>query len=187
MRFRRLIFVLLIAALPLALLAQEGSGIGAVQQQPKPVQKERRVYKLDYSIVELDNGKKTDSKDYTMLVDNTRPGRLRVGTKVPIQAGPQGSLQYMDVGVNFDARITDISESVVGVSTTAQFTSLIATAAGPSKEGDRGSYVGGPILRNYSSENEMGVPLGKQVVLFTADEPNSKRSFQILLTASAVR
>lgn len=189
MKFRRLFFVLMVAALPLALLAQQGSGMGAPPpQEPKQAPKERHVYKLDYTIVELENGKKTDSKDYTMLVDNTRVGRLRVGTRVPIQTGPQANVQYMDVGVNFDARVTDISETLVGVSTTADFTSVIAGPTAPAKEGDRSNYVGGgPILRSYRSENEMALPLGKQAVLFTADEPNSKRSFQILLTASAVR
>ena len=93
--------LLLIAALalPLSLFAQEQKQ--EKKQEPKPEAARAaaapveagRVYKLDYLLSELESGKRTDAHEYSMLVDAERPGKLRVGNRVPVSANP-GQWQY---------------------------------------------------------------------------------------------
>ncbi len=49
------------------------------------------------------------------------------------------------------------------------------------------SATGQPTVRNFRTENEVALPYAKPTVLFTLDEPNSKRTFQIQVTATKVR
>ena len=44
-----------------------------------------------------------------------------------------------------------------------------------------------PVVRQFRAESEVLLPFGKPTVLFTLDEPNSRRSFQVQVTATRVR
>lgn len=176
--------IALIVVLPLSLLAQE-----APKQPPPP--KPTHVYKLDYVLTELEGGKKTDSKDYTLLLEGDRTGRLRVGSRIPVAtAGSQTSStwQYMDLGVTIEATALPGSptDSTLGLRTRVEVSSIAMPAAESGKAGAIGSPTQ-PIIRNFTGESQVTVPFNKPTTLFTLDEPNSKRSFQVQLTATEIR
>jgi hypothetical protein len=171
--------IALIVILPLALLAQEA---------PKPAPpKPTHVYKLDYVVSELDAGKKTDTKEYTLLLDGDRTGRLRVGTRIPVAiSGPNPQWQYMDLGVTIEATAMTTSETSLGLRTRVEVSSI----AMPTAESGKAATIGSPtqpIIRNLTGESQVTVPFNKPTTLFTLDEPNSKRSFQVQLTATEIR
>lgn len=191
MFMRTLLIALLALVLPLS--AQEQR-----QEQRKPearteavpkAEEAGRAYKLNYVISEFDAGKRTDSKEYSMVLEGSRVGRVRVGTRVPIlrfanKPEEPPSVQYIDIGVNIDANTRHVSDSAVWVRSNLNVSSVIA----PTGEADKTKATSlQPVIRNFSSENEVTVPVGKPVVLFVLDEPNSRRSFQVQVTATRVR
>lgn len=182
-------FVVFALALPLA--AQEPA------KPPRP----RQVYRLDYVIAELEGGKRVDAKDYSMQIDNdNRLGKFRVGSRVPIanSAGANPTFQYMDVGVNIDANVRDETADSIGLRTIADVSSVVIQRAESARVRAENVPENAPvaevvidrqqpIVRHFRGESETLVPLGKQVTLFNVDEPNSKRAFQILVTATKVK
>jgi hypothetical protein len=172
--------IALIVILPLALLAQEA---------PKPAPpKPAHVYKLDYLLTELEGGKKTDSKDYTVLLDGDRKtGRLRVGTRMPVATGAgEAKWQYMDLGVTIEANTQSATDTSLGLRTRVEVSSI----ARPAAESGKAATIGAPaqpIIRNFTGETDVTVPFNKPTTLFTLDEPSSKRSFQVQLTATEIR
>jgi hypothetical protein len=173
--------IALLVILPLALLAQEA---------PKPAPpKPTHVYKLDYVLTELDGGKKTDSKNYTLLLDGDRTGRLRVGTRIPVaMTAPETKWQYMDLGVVIEAtaRPGSLTDNTLGLRTRVEASSIATPTAESGKAATIGSLAQ-PIVRNFTGESDVTVPFNKPTTLFTLDEPNSKRSFQVQLTPTEIR
>jgi hypothetical protein len=179
--------IALIVILPLSLLAQEA---------PKPAPpKPTHVYKLDYVVSELDAGKRTDTKEYTLLLDGDRTGRLRVGTRIPVTvgtsidaAGGRPQYQYMDLGVIIEAtgRPGSLTDNTLGLRTRVEVSSIAMPAAESGKAATIGLSTQ-PIVRNFTGESDVTVPFNKPTTLFTLDEPNSKRSFQVQLTATEIR
>jgi hypothetical protein len=171
--------IALLVILPLALLAQEA---------PKPAPpKPTHVYKLNYVLTELEGGKKTDAKDYTVLLDSGRTGRLRVGTRIPVAIGAgEAKSQYMDLGVVIEATTQSATDTSLGLRTRVEVSSI----AMPTAESGKATTISAPtqpIIRNFTGESEATVPFNKPTTLFTLDEPNSKRSFQVQLTATEIR
>jgi len=172
--------IALLVILPLALLAQEA---------PKPAPpKPAHVYRLDYLLTELEGGKKTDSKDYTVLLDGDRKtGRLRVGTRMPVATGAgEAKWQYMDLGVTIEANTLSATDTSLGLRNRVEVSSIVMPTAESGKASTLGSPTQ-PIIRNFTGESEVTVPFNKPTTLFTLDEPSSKRSFQVQLTATEIR
>lgn len=172
--------VLLIAALalPLSLFAQEA------KKEPA-----HNVYKLDYVIAELEGGKRVEAREYSMLVEEnpvmppTKWGRLRVGNRIPV-AGSPTAFNYTDVGVNIDAFARQVTgSSALGLNTKVEVSSVVLGVG----QGEKlPTAPGQPTFRNFRTESDVVVPLGKPTVLFALDELNSKRSFQVQVTATLV-
>lgn len=72
----------------------------------KPTE-EPKYYHLDFVVKELESGKVINTRSYTTTVaTGAGTSVIRSGTKVPISTSgdAQGSLTYLDVGVNIDCR-----------------------------------------------------------------------------------
>src|ERR1039457_1599393 len=80
------------------------------------------VLRLEYTFVETDGAKKISSRTYTLTVEGGKQGRMRVGSRVPY-IGKDQAPQYMDVGVNLDARTTMV-ENAVRLYTTFEMSSV---------------------------------------------------------------
>lgn len=191
-----LLRMLLIATLALPLFAQT-----AQERKAGSPGFDGPVYKLEYIIAELQGGKRISAQDYSMLVQGAEPvrarwGKVRVGTRVPIETGTKAGetqFQYMDVGVNIDAYCAPVQDTTnVLVETKVEVSSVVTE-----KQPAIGTGIGGlaepktlsrqPTMRNFRTESLTTLPLGKQTLLFSLDEPNSNRAFQVLVTATHVR
>jgi hypothetical protein len=140
-------------------------------------------YRLDFKISELEDGKKLNSRSYTLLIYPHETGKLRIGTQVPIQAG-EGKFTYTDVGQNIDCQVRSETERMVGVNVDMDFSNFGSTeqlkTAG-------GATSGNPVLQRFRITTRTDLELGKPTVINTFDDPSSKRTYQIEVTATRVR
>lgn len=177
------VFLIVSLAFALPLAAQEPRKVDTQVRVPAEVP----VYKLDYKIVELDAGKRVDARDYTLLASADRRTSVRVGNRVPIVTAPRPdappAIQYMDIGVRIDSNAREASDSSILLQTQMEVSSVVL----PATDAERAKVAGQPVVRNFNVSSDVVVPFGKPVVLFTSDEPSSKRSYEIHVQATKVR
>jgi hypothetical protein len=140
-------------------------------------------YRLDFKINEFEDGKKLNSRTYTLLIYPHELGKLRIGTQVPIPTG-EGKFTYTDVGQNIDCQVRAETERMVGVNVDMDFSYFGTTeqlrAAG-------GAPTGSPVLQRFRITTKTDLELGKPTIINMFDDPSSKRNFQIEVTATRVR
>jgi len=141
------------------------------------------TYKMAFSIYELQDGKKINQRDYSLLVEANERGAntLKIGTKVPIDTGKE-SYTYTDVG--FELRCSagetvnnKLEVSVdIGISNFAIPEQNTAPRAGESR----------PVLRAVTQRVSAVVNPGKPQILTSMDDVNSTKRIQVELTATKV-
>jgi len=147
------------------------------------------AYRVDFSINEMEDGKKINTRQYSM---NSRSGdwnEIKIGTRVPVEsAGNEGKtdfqFQYLDVGTNIRCRLTDQADMTsmsdgIMVSATADVTNF----ATPDQQGQRLP----PAIRQLRISASTIAPLGKPMVVGVVDDPNSKRQFQLEVMVTKLR
>ena len=157
--------------------AQESARGSETQAKPSD------SYRIEFTVNEMDNGKKINSRSYSMQIRaETVPKwtdwkRLRVGSQVPI-AG-EGGIQYTyrDVGMQIDCRLMPLVEGKVAVATTWDYSSL---GAGP------GTDAPHPVIRHVRSEVEATVPLDKPTVISEVDDVASTRRYVFEVKAAKI-
>jgi len=148
----------------------------AAQEPPKEPEaklKPAESYKVEFTVSELDSGKKINSRSYSIQIraeaipkwSDTK--RLRVGSRVPISTGNHG-FQYMDVGMNIDCRLLPMGNGKVAVGTNVEYSSL---------EGVPAHETENPVIRNVRSDVEAIVSLDKPTVLAEIDDVASTHRF----------
>jgi hypothetical protein len=145
-------------------------------------------YKVEFTVNELDGGKKINSRSYSMQmlaqpIPNRQPPwsetkRLRVGSKVPYATGTESKgVQYMDVGMDIDCRLMPMGNGKVGIGTAWEYSSL---------GGEQGHDTQNPVVRHVRSEVEAVVPLDKPTVISEVDDVASTHRyvFEVKVTKS---
>ena len=166
-------FTLLIACalLPMA-KAQDKPATTAAAPTQTPVD----AYHLDFSLNELQNGKKINSRQYSMNVSNdSSPKTLKIGTRVPVD-GENGKFDYIDVGTSITAQMVSW-QTPLGVDIYVD----ISNFANPD-EVLHGN--GRPLLRQMRISGRMPVVLNKPMVVGSVEDPNSDHQFQLEVTVT---
>src|SRR5215472_11678403 len=57
------------------------------------------AYRLDFSLNELENGKKVNARQYSMNLNTGDDNQIKIGTRVPFEQA-KGEMQYLDVGTS---------------------------------------------------------------------------------------
>ncbi len=138
-------------------------------------QREVGAYHLDFSINELADGKRINSRKYSMnITDEGKSKELKIGTRVPIET-ESGKFDYLDVG-------TSITVQLVSWQTPLSLDVIvdISNFATP-EDATRG---GRPILRQIRISTRTPIVLGKPVIAGSVDDPNSNHQFQLEITAT---
>jgi len=144
-------------------------------EEAKPVS----VYRLDFALNESDDGKRINSRHYSM---NVAPGystsnEIKIGSRVPIEA-KQGEMQYIDVGTNIWARFAERGEALQ-----MEVRAELSNIANPEQEG----HMSAPILRQLKISASTVATPGKPTVLGVVDDPNSKHQFELEVTVTRIR
>jgi hypothetical protein len=166
------LFLMGCASLPLA-AAQDTAKGKEEEVQLKPTDS----YKVEFTVNEMDNGKKINSRSYLMLARAdalpkwTNRQQLRVGSKVPIPVGTgTGVVQYQDVVMYIDCRFLPMGNGKVTIDITWDYGSFgieegIAHGTQP------------PVLRQVRSSVEAVVPIDKPTVIAEMDDGTSTHRF----------
>ena len=153
----------------------EGEGKTKSQSWDKPLEE----YHLDFSINEMEDGKKINTRQYSMNLATNEGNEIKIGTRVPVES-KEGEFQYLDVGTNIFARIGELrgqTELTVRAET--------SNFAVPEPNLDKRDLH--PILRQLKMGGTVLLPLSKTIVMGSADDPNSKRQFQLEVTVTKLK
>ena len=155
--------------------AQEAAKEGETQLKPSD------SYKVVFSVSELDNGRKINLRNYSMLIRAeavpkfTSKKNLRIGSRVPYSTSTgtgttSNSIQYQDVGMNIDCRLMPMGNGNVVVDTNWDYMT-VADEQGA----NHGTLP--PVFRQVRSSVEAFVPLDKPTVLAEMDDVASTHRY----------
>lgn len=147
----------------------------------------RETYRLDYTITEMEDGKKVNSRTYSVMCEDegsqTR-GVLKVGSRVPVATGPTApggggaSFTYLDLGMNIEARLSNLADQLSLQSEVEM--SSVADSTVPNQ-------ASAPVIRQLRVNTNNAIIPGKPVVISTADDVASHRQFQIQVVATKLK
>jgi len=166
----------LAAAVVLALVLTGVRSLSWAAQEPTKDESQPKSmdsYKVEFFVSELANGRKINSRSYSMQIGAeaspkwTDVKRLRVGSRVPINVGAN-QIQYQDVGMNIDCRLQSMSNNKVGINTTWEYSSLA---------GEQPHNAATPTFRNVRSDVAAVVPLDKLTVISEVDDVASTNRY----------
>jgi hypothetical protein len=179
-------FAILTMSLALETLAQDST---PAPEPAKASQGPVHFYHLDFVVQELgSDGKPTNSRSYaaTVSTDNRDRGTsIRTGSKIPIATGSSSSSsivntqwQYVDVGVNIDARNTREIGRQLSLDLVTDVSSVAAS---------NDANLHQPVIRQNKWQAGVLIPIGKATVVFTSDSLDSKGSVQVVVTATPLQ
>lgn len=141
----------------------------------------RQSYRLTYTITDNDNGKRTGSQSYSLVVVPGEKTYFTQGNKVPIVTGNSSQensnelsqVQYLDVGLHIEATLEG---------------GRLHTKVEQSSLAEEKSGVGtqDPIVRQTVLDGMLTLEKGKPVVLGSLDVPGGARRQQIEVVAEAI-
>src|SRR6266446_205021 len=141
------------------------------------------AYRLDFSINEVDDGKKINTRQYSMNLSAGDNNEIKIGTRVPVEA-KQGEFQYIDVGTSIWCRLRDRHDVVwLGNDLLLNVRGEISNFALPEQQGQQVR----PVLRQLNINASTLAVLGKPMIVGSVDDPNSKRQFQLEVTVTTPR
>lgn len=145
---------------------------------PRP-QKPAATYKLDFTLSELEDATRLNTRSYSLLLEEDSWGRTRIGTRIPLSMGEGKGIQYMDVGFSLDARLNQ-REGDLRLELRLEVNSFVPVEGEAARSRE-------PVLRNLRSELAASITPGKPTLLTTVDELSSRRRFQVEVTATRIR
>ena len=158
--------------------------------------------KVQIVITELEGDKKIKSLPYTLYInapdapDWKSSGfvKLRVGSRVPVYTGgTAGSMTYLDVGTNMDARSAYTGEGRLLLQmkierswVEGEVSVPVAKSDGSASETSSGHFRE-PIIRNFTSELDLKLREGQSVESIMATDPLSGKVLKIDVSFTIVK
>jgi hypothetical protein len=147
--------------------------------------KPKKTYRLTYTVTEMDGTRRIGAQHFAMVLIPGQRTTLNESSKVPIATGvpPQTNFNYIDVGMTFDATVTELGKGVRLQSKVTQ------AGVGTPEESTSDATTNRPVVtRNASLEGASFLTLGKPMVLGSVDLPGSTRHLEVeALMEEAVR
>jgi hypothetical protein len=171
------------AILAIALVGWVAASAPAQDTAPKTssapqAQVTQRPYRLDFTLTELESGKKIDTREYSM---NLSPagggGRVQIGTRVSTGTKADGTPQYIDIGTLLIGMLY-MRDGALMMNANCDVSSIVPDAA---------KVDGRPVLRTLTISNSTAVVEGKTVLVGTADDPDSKHEFELEVTVTEMK
>jgi type II secretory pathway component GspD/PulD (secretin) len=162
--------------------------LALAQKIIRDLDRPKKTYRLTYTMTEMDGGKRVGTQHFAMIVVGGQRTVLKQGSKVPVAtgtynagastAGTQTQFTYLDIGMNFDATLTEIAGG-------AMLKSKVEQSA--VTEDKTISGVNEPVIRQTSLEGTSMLTLGKPMVLGSVDVPGSTRHTDVEVVMEEVK
>jgi hypothetical protein len=154
--------------------AKQDAESAAAAEREKPV----HAYRLDFSVNELEDGKRINTRQYSLNLNADDANEIKIGTRVPVESGHE-QFQYMDVGTSIWCRIGERPDGIP-LSVRADISNFAIPDQGTGHESR-------PVVRQFKiNASTLALP-GKPMVVGSVDDPNSKRQFQLEVTVTKLR
>jgi hypothetical protein len=135
---------------------------------------EQKYFHLDFVVKEVEAGKTVNSRAYAMTILTGRDrSSIRSGAKVPLPGSAPP--QYVDVGTNIDCSEARELQDELALTVTAEVSTTADSTGTP------------PFIRQVKWNSPVLVPLRKPTIIFSSDDPSSKRQMQLELTATPMK
>ena len=173
--------------------APDGTKAATAASQDNPQDNARRhdnniePYRLDFSFNELEDGKKINTRRYSMNLTAGNGDEIKIGTRVPVHTGPPqaqnplANTQYMDVGTKIWAGLRQRGDGVE-LEVRTEISNLDA-----SDTHDRNTEWLPPVVRQINISGTTLLVTAKPMLIGSTDDPNSNRQFQLEVTATKLR
>ncbi|HEY3457639.1 MAG TPA: hypothetical protein VGK64_23880 [Bryobacteraceae bacterium] len=144
----------------------------------------KKFYRLNFMVQEVENEHVINSRSYSMILrGGAERGSIRSGQKVPYpsRSGANSEWQQISVGADIDCGKLEELGDQVSLRISAEISSVMENHgdAGPSPSVP-------PIIRNNRWESTVLIPVKKPSILFSSDDPASKRKMQLVLTVTPI-
>ena len=137
------------------------------------------TYRVDFVLSELVDGKKVNSRSYSIVTVDGEFNKLRTGARYPVATSNNpASFQYLDVGVNIDCHVEERAGMLELVAT------IDSSSASWPDPSSAHAVPGQPIISQIRSDIRPLLKLGATTTVSSMDDPVSKRRFQFDVTAS---
>jgi hypothetical protein len=181
---RRFVTLMLMFLAAVTLAAQQENAKTTQEPAEKssiPKRMSAPTYKLAFSIFELQEGKKINQRDYSLLVeaDDRSGNKLKIGTKVPIDAG-NGQVTYADVGLELECSVAETVNNKLSLRVDLG----VSNFAVPEQNADPRTAGSRPVLRAVTQRVRAVVTAGKPQIITSMDDVNSTKRLQVEVTAT---
>jgi hypothetical protein len=161
---------------------QDKASAEKTKSEAEPVAAERdkpvHAYRLEFSVNELEEGKRINSRQYSLNLNADDANEIKIGTRVPVEAGHE-QFQYLDVGTSIWCRIGERPDGIP-LSVRADISNFAIPEQATGHESR-------PVVRQFKiNASTLAIP-GKAMVVGSVDDPNSKRQFQLEVTVTKLR
>ncbi len=145
-----------------------------------------KVYRLTFTLAESDSGKRVGVQHFSMIVAAGQRTMMKQGDKIPVatgtyeaknDSGTQTQFQYLDIGLNFDATLTDSPEGLVLKSKVEESSLGQPTTI---------SGVTEPVIRQTVLEGTSAMKSGKPTTLGALDIEGTTRHIDIEVVAEPI-
>ena len=143
----------------------------------------KKLYRLTFTITDIDSGKRTGSQEFVVLALPGRSSNLKQGMRVPIVTGKEegpgatAQMQYVDVGLSIEAFVTGTPGGLT----------LHAKVEQSSLAEEKPSATQDPVMRQTVLDDSSELTPGKPLVLGSLAFPGTARRQEIAVTAELVR
>jgi len=141
------------------------------------------TYRLAFSIFELQEGKRTNQRDFSMLLtaDNIGGNKMKIGTKIPLDIG-ENKITYTDVGFEVECSAVETTSSKLAIRVELNLSSFPVA----DQNNDPRSVGTRPVLRGISQRLRSVLTPGKPQIITSMDDMNSNKRFQVEATATKI-
>jgi hypothetical protein len=139
-------------------------------------------YKLTFTIFELEDGKRTNQREYSMISrsNDGRPASLRSSTRVPIYA-EEKKIQYIDAGLDIRCFAPREIGGKIAANCEVNISNFVVADVN-----NEARTAAGPVMRTTNANTWAFLTAGKPMVISTIDDVNSKKRIQIEMTATRI-
>lgn len=138
--------------------------------------KSAHAYRIDFSISELEDAKRVNTRHYSMDLNSGPWSDIKIGTRVPVKP-TEGSFQYIDLGTSISCELDDAGEDV-SLDVRSDFSNLSSPEEQHSNQ---------PVIRQIKINGRTIATPGKPMVIGAVDDPNSNRQFQLEATVTRLK
>jgi hypothetical protein len=187
------------AAFLMAALAMGAPWVSA-QEKPKSEdaamearQTETTPLKISVTVTEFEGDKKVKSLPYTMVVvADGRPPKsvVKIGSRVPVYAGKEYGMQYVDVGTSIDCQASRTKDNKFDISLIIEQSwveGTVSVAVDPATALQSSGQFPEPIVRQFKSELSLTLRDGQTQETSLAADPLSGKVFKVEVSLNIVK